>query len=284
MPTRGYAMLPMVGLGGSAGSIAALQAFFAATPAETGMAFVVVMHLSPDHESMLAPILQRATPMPVHQVNDTVRVEAEPRLRHSAGQDDRLGRRPPDAAPTSTPERGRRVAVDLFFRTLADTHGPHAAAIVLSGADGDGAIGIKRIKERGGLTIAQDPDEAEHAGMPRAAIATGMVDWVLPVAEMPARLGRYHDAARPPQAAARGRPAAGAARPRAPADDRGRAARRAGLPARADRARLQLLQARDDPAPDRAGACRSTASRTCPATWRSCARIPAKPARCCRTC
>ena len=83
------------------------------------------------------------------------------------------------------------MAVDLFFRTLADTHGPHAAAIVLSGADGDGAIGIKRIKERGGLTIAQDPDEAEHASMPRSAIATGMVDWVLRVAQMPERLLEY---------------------------------------------------------------------------------------------
>ena len=82
-----------------------------------------------------------------------------------------------------------------FFRTLADTHGPHSAAIVLSGADGDGAIGIKRIKERGGLTIAQDPDEAEHAGMPRAAIATGMVDWVLQVGAMPARLVKYHELA-----------------------------------------------------------------------------------------
>ena len=90
-----------------------------------------------------------------------------------------------------SPERGRRVAVDLFFRTLADTHGPNAAAIVLSGADGDGAIGIKRVKERGGLTIAQDPGEAEHSGMPRTAIATGMVDWVLPVADMPSRLASY---------------------------------------------------------------------------------------------
>ena len=69
------------------------------------------------------------------------------------------------------PAKGKRVAVDLFFRTLADTHGPHAAAIVLSGADSDGAIGIKRIKERGGLTVAQQPSEAEFQGMPRSAIA-----------------------------------------------------------------------------------------------------------------
>src|SRR5262249_54479469 len=88
-------------------------------------------------------------------------------------------------------EKPGRVAVDLFFRTLADTHGPHATAIVLSRLARARAIRIKRIKERGGLTIAQDPDEAEHGGMPRAAIATGMVDWVLPVAEMPGRVARY---------------------------------------------------------------------------------------------
>ncbi len=81
--------------------------------------------------------------------------------------------------------------MDLFFRTLADANGPHSAAIVLSGADGDGAIGIKRIKERGGLTVAQEPGEAEQDSMPRSTIATCMVDWVLPVAEMPARLCEY---------------------------------------------------------------------------------------------
>jgi len=87
--------------------------------------------------------------------------------------------------------RGRHVAVDLFFRTLADAYGPQAAAVVLSGADGDGAIGIKRIKERGGLTVAQDPQDAEQAGMPRSAIASGMVDWVLPVEEIAQRLLAY---------------------------------------------------------------------------------------------
>jgi hypothetical protein len=75
-----------------------------------------------------------------------------------------------------------------FFCSLADTHGSGSTAIVLSGVGGDGAIGIKRIKENGGLTVAQEPGEAEHKGMPRSAIATGMVDWVLPVAEMPRRL------------------------------------------------------------------------------------------------
>ncbi len=106
------------------------------------------------------------------------------------------------------PERGKRLSVDVFFRTLADTHGPHAAAIVLSGADGDGAIGLKRIKERGGLTVAQDPDEAEHDSMPRSAIETGMVDWVLKVEDMPERLLEYYPAGQAIGAAAGGRPAA----------------------------------------------------------------------------
>ena len=78
--------------------------------------------------------------------------------------------------------------MDIFFRTLAETHRSRSTAIVLSGIDGDGAIGIKRIKEVGGTTFAQIPEEAQHDGMPRSAIETGMVEWILPVAEMPRRL------------------------------------------------------------------------------------------------
>ena len=208
VPTRAYAMLPMVGLGGSAGGIAALQAFFEATPAETGLAFVVVMHLAADHESLLAPILQRSTTMPVHQVRDSARVEANhvyviPPGKTIASANGYLH------CTDITPDRGRRVAVDLFFRTLADTHGPRAAAIVLSGADGDGAIGIKRIKERGGLTIAQDPDEAEHAGH-AARGDRHRHDRLGAARRRDAGPGRpLSRAARPAQAAARGRAAAG---------------------------------------------------------------------------
>jgi two-component system CheB/CheR fusion protein len=192
VPARSYDMLPMVGLGGSAGAIPSLQAFFASMPPRSGMAFVVVIHLAADRESSLPEILSRSTRMPVTQVTETAKVEP-----------DHVYIIPPGKAIQSanghlhctdlTPDRGRRVAVDLFFRTLADTHGPRASAVVLSGADGDGAIGLKRVKERGGLTIAQDPDEAEFDSMPRAAIATGMVDWVLRLADMPARLASYHE-------------------------------------------------------------------------------------------
>ena len=192
VPTRGYQMLPMVGLGGSAGSIGALQKFFAAMSPDSGMSFVVILHLSPEHESTMAEILSRSTKMPVIQARDREKVEPNcvyviPPGKYLVSMDGHL------QLAKLTPVRGVRVVVDLFFRTLADTHGPHAAAIVLSGADGDGAIGVKRIKERGGLTIVQDPNEAEHSGMPRAAIATGMVDWVLPVAQMPERLLEYRE-------------------------------------------------------------------------------------------
>ncbi|MEH3087143.1 MAG: PAS domain S-box protein [Xylophilus ampelinus] len=191
IPTRGYQMLPVVGIGGSAGGVEAICAFLQGMPARSGLAFVVVMHLSPEHESMLAEVLQRCTPMRVVQVQESVRIEA-----------DTLYVIPPRKALNTfdgwlhlsdLPQaRRRHVAVDIFFRTLADTHGPHAAAIVLSGGDGDGAIGIKRVKERGGLTIAQDPEEAQVSGMPRAALATGMVDWTLPVAQMAERVLQYY--------------------------------------------------------------------------------------------
>lgn len=180
-------ILPVVGLGGSAGSIKALQTFFDGLPAQSGLAYVVVVHLSPQHESRLAQVLQNHTAMPVVQVTGRTLVEADhvyiiPPRKHLEMLDGHL--------KLSEPEhpRGRRVAVDLFFRTLAETHGHHAVGVVLSGADGDGAIGVKRIKEYGGVAIAQDPDDAEHDSMPRTAIATGMVDWILPVEQIPAKL------------------------------------------------------------------------------------------------
>ena len=182
--------VPVVGLGGSAGGLVALQSFFAQMPTENDMAFIVVLHLSPEHESNLAAILQRVTTMPVIQVNETTLLEINhvyviPPAKHLTISKGRLN--------LSAMERqlGRHVAVDLLFRSLADHHGPRAMAVVLSGADGDGCIGIKRVKERGGLTVAQNPQEAEQDSMPRTAIATKMVDWVLPVAEIPGRLLEY---------------------------------------------------------------------------------------------
>ncbi|RCW72490.1 CheR family methyltransferase [Pseudorhodoferax soli] len=191
IPTHGYHMLPVVAIGGSAGSIGALHQLLQHTPPGSGLAFVVVVHLSPDHESELAGMLQKSTRMPVVQVRETVRMQAEtvyviPPRKAMRTVDNQLQLLDLPA------ERQRHVVVDTFFRALAESHGPHATAVVLSGGDGDGAIGIKRIKERGGLTIAQEPDEAEVSGMPRTAVNTGMVDWVLPIAEIAPRIVQYH--------------------------------------------------------------------------------------------
>ena len=186
-PQSDMDLLPVVGLGGSAGSIGALQQFFGRIPTDLGMAYVVVVHISPDHESQLPAILQARTQMPVVQVQGSVPVQANhvyviPPAYHLTMSDGKIHLSQPQQ------ERGKRVAVDLFFRTLATTHRSKAVAIILSGGDGDGAIGIKRIKEHGGVTVAQDPEEAEHDAMPRAAIETGMVDWILSVEQMTTKL------------------------------------------------------------------------------------------------
>ncbi|HEX9995932.1 MAG TPA: PAS domain S-box protein [Abditibacterium sp.] len=186
-PQADFDILPVVGLGGSAGSIGALQRFLDDMPADSGMAFVVVLHLAPDHESQLCEALQSHTAMPVVSVTQQVKVEANhvyviPPGQHLVMQGGQIQLRELEN------KFGTRVAVDLFFRTLAASHRSRAVAVILSGLDSDGAIGIKRVKEHGGVTIAQDPDEAEHDGMPRSAIQTGMVDWVLPVDQMAARL------------------------------------------------------------------------------------------------
>lgn len=188
----GRAAIPMVGIGGSAGAIGALRDFFQVMPSDSGMSFVVVMHLHPDHESTLAELLQRETAMRVEQVLGPVKVAANRVYVIPPGMVLEAQNGTLDIAEMSE-EPGQRHTVDLFFRTLAESHGPLAAAVVLSGMDGDGAVGVRRIKEMGGLTIAQDPSEAEHPSMPNSAIRTGVIDWVLPVAELPARLANYFD-------------------------------------------------------------------------------------------
>ncbi len=190
LPTIGHGLTRVVGLGGSAGSIPALSRFFATMPADSGMAFVVILHLAAEYQSSLDEVLQRATSMPVQQAKQAQKILPNhvyviPPGKYLSLSDDHL------RLTDLQHEHGRRLTVDLFFRSLADTHGSRAVAIVLSGGDGDGALGIKRIKECGGLTIAQDPDEAEHAGMPLAAIATRRVDWVLKADQIPTRLLRY---------------------------------------------------------------------------------------------
>ena len=178
---------PVVGLGASAGGLAALEAFLEHMPADSGMAFVVVMHLSPQHKSSADSILQRFTKMPVLQVEDRVPVQANHVYIIPPNQDLRMNDGHLELhTPTRT--RGPHVSIDLFFRTLAQVHETRAVGIVLSGSGADGAQGLKRIKERGGVALVQSPQDAEFADMPNAAIATGAADFVLPAVDMPQRL------------------------------------------------------------------------------------------------
>jgi two-component system CheB/CheR fusion protein len=176
-----------VGIGASAGGINPLKEFFAGLPEGNGMAFVVILHLSPEHESQLPSVLQHHTMMPVIQVKETVKVEPNhvyviPPTKHLAMIDGEIRLIEPETI------RGKRVPIDLFFRTLAEAHGKNSVCVVLSGTGADGALGLKRVKEAGGLCIVQDPTEAEYDGMPRSAMATNLVDLVLPVREMPAKI------------------------------------------------------------------------------------------------
>ena len=178
---------PVVGIGASAGGLKALLTFFEQMPSDCGMAFVVIMHLSPKHESNADKILQNVTRMRVLQVQQPVPIERNniyviPPAMDLSMSDGYL------RLLKSTRERGPQVAIDLFFRTLADVHHTHAIGIVLSGSGADGSVGLARIKEQGGVTLAQSPEDAEYDSMPLNAIETGMVDIVLPVAEMPQRL------------------------------------------------------------------------------------------------
>jgi two-component system CheB/CheR fusion protein len=184
---RGALHYPIVGIGASAGGLPALQQFFETMHGVQDMAFVVVLHLSPRHPSAAAEILQRATSMPVVEVAE--RMQIAPGHVYVIAPNQQLSMVDGQLLVDDVERpRGRHVAIDLFFRTLAEAHRERAVAIVLSGTGADGAVGLARVKEQGGVTLAQAPADAEHEGMPAAAILTGSVDFVLPVAEMPQKL------------------------------------------------------------------------------------------------
>ena len=193
-PPSGHdaAGFPIVGIGASAGGLAAFEAFFSGMPADTdpGMAFVLVQHLAPDHKSILTDLVKRYTRMQVFEVEDGMAVKPNcayiiPPNRDMAFLNGTLQLLEP-AAP-----RGQRLPIDFFFRSLAQDQHERAICIVLSGTGSDGTLGVRAIKGEGGMVMAQNPESTEYDGMPRSAIATGLVDYVLPPAEMPAQLIAY---------------------------------------------------------------------------------------------
>jgi two-component system, chemotaxis family, CheB/CheR fusion protein len=181
----------VVGIGASAGGLEAFNRFFANMPANSGMAFVLVQHLDPQRVSMLVELLSAKTSMPVVAAADGTPVTANSVFVI-----------PPNAVLTivdgvlrlsqPAPAREHRRPVDAFFTSLAEDQGERGACIILSGGGSDGTEGVRAVKEHGGLTLAQaEFDQHAKIGMPSSAAATGLVDFVLPVEDMPGRLMSY---------------------------------------------------------------------------------------------
>jgi two-component system, chemotaxis family, CheB/CheR fusion protein len=186
----GHDRFPIVGLGASAGGLDAARRLLAALPPSTGMAFILIQHLDPTHASMMVDLLAGNTPMKVQQAVEGMPLECEHVYLIPPGSylSIRAG-----ALHLSEPRErhGARLPFDFFLRSLATEVGEGAICVILSGTGSDGSQGLKAVKEKGGLVIAQDPKDAEYDGMPRSAITTGAVDLVLPIAKIAEILATY---------------------------------------------------------------------------------------------
>ncbi len=176
-----------VGIGASAGGLEALEAFFTRMPPDSGLAFIVIQHLSPDYKSLMVELLSKRTPMQVRRAEDDLTVEPDtvyliPPRKHLTIFHGKLLLKDPDLI------RGINLPIDVFFKSLAEDQGEKAVGIILSGTGSDGVRGIRAIKEAGGMVIVQSEESAKFDGMPRAALATGLADLVLPPEEMPDKL------------------------------------------------------------------------------------------------
>ncbi|PQJ26959.1 hypothetical protein BSZ35_18745 [Salinibacter sp. 10B] len=189
--------MPIVGIGASAGGIDALRRFFSRLPKEDsderGMAFVVVLHLAPDMESNLASILQQDTTLTVTKATDGMAVEAGHVYVIPPGR--RLEIAGGRLQVTATEGRHDISTIDRFFRSLAADQTTNAVGIILSGTGTDGSVGLRAIKEEGGVTMVQDPAEAEYDSMPQSALASGLVDLVLSAEGLATKLAEYRDSA-----------------------------------------------------------------------------------------
>jgi two-component system, chemotaxis family, CheB/CheR fusion protein len=180
---------PIVGIGASAGGLAAFKKMLNAIPKDSGMAFVFVQHLDPDHESMLPEILQKGTEIPVIEVSEKfnfmpnhIYVMPSNKMMETSEGELRLAARP------AKKKSERILPVDLLFTALAEVYESRAIGVVLSGTASDGTKGLKAIKDNGGITFAQDLETADHAGMPGSAIQAGVADFVLPPDKIPEKL------------------------------------------------------------------------------------------------
>ncbi len=179
----------IVGIGASAGGLEALEKFFGNMPADSGLAFVVVQHLSPDYKSLMAELLSKHTQMPVYEVQDGMSVEPNniyliPRKKTMTIFHGKLHL-------TDRGQEQLNLPIDIFLRSLAEDMGERAIAIILSGTGSDGTRGIRAVKEAGGMVMAQDTSSAKFEGMPQSAIATQLVDYILSAEQMSTELVSY---------------------------------------------------------------------------------------------
>ncbi len=181
---------PIVAIGASAGGLEALEAFFDHMPPESGTAFVIIQHISPNAKSMLGDILKKHTRMTIRDIRDGMRPEPDRVYLNPPGKDVVLFQ---SAFQLEEPAavRGTRLPIDHFFRSLALERGEKAICIILSGTGSDGTLGLKAIKESAGMAMVQDIEQAQYGGMPESAITTDLVDFVLPVEKMPEALMNY---------------------------------------------------------------------------------------------
>jgi two-component system CheB/CheR fusion protein len=177
---------PIVGIGASAGGLDAFKKLLTAIPENSGMAYVLVQHLDPTHESMLPDILQRVTNIPVHEITDDIHLAPDhisiiPSNKILTSTDGVLQLAPRD-------KKILNLSIDIFFKTLAEVHKEFAVGVILSGTGQDGTKGLKAIKEYGGISIAQDIESAAYGGMPESAINAGVVDFILAPEKIPEHL------------------------------------------------------------------------------------------------
>jgi len=177
---------PIVGIGASAGGLDAFKRLLAAIPESSGMAYVLVQHLDPSHESILPEILQRVTKIPVHEITEDIHLAPDhiyiiPSNKILSSTDGVLKLTPRDRKIIN-------LSVDIFFTSIAHVHKEFAVGVVLSGTGSDGTLGLKAIKEYGGISIVQDSESAAYDSMPQSAVNEGVVDFILPPEEIPAQL------------------------------------------------------------------------------------------------
>ncbi len=181
---------PIVGIGASAGGLETLNLFFSAMPPDGNMSFVVIQHLSPQHKSIMVSLLEKHTRMRVMEIEDGTKLEPNHVYLNPPGKNVTLFNgclhllEPVKTGTINLP-------IDSFFRSLSEDQGEKAIGIILSGTASDGTMGIRTIKGGGGMAMVQEPDTAKYDGMPRSAIETGLVDFIVPVEKMPEILIRY---------------------------------------------------------------------------------------------